>query len=168
METRWRQAIARAARYYGIRDESEVLGFGEPMGLVRYVALELGRRLAAHGRLERPDDCFMLTPEELRRAARGRGRMRRVATTRRAEFDAAALIPDARAVGTLPPPPDLRALPPEARFANEAIIWYLGSVIGRPGVRAEGSGRRRHGGVGWSIPWPGARDPRSSGLRSSA
>ena len=131
MEARWRRAVARAARYYGIRDESELLGFGEPMGLVRHVALELGRRLAALGRLERPEDCFMLTPEELRRAASGPDRMRRAATTRRAEFDAAAIIPDARAVGTFPSPPDLRALPPEARFANEAIIWYLGSVIGQ-------------------------------------
>lgn len=130
-EIRWRQAIARAERYYGIRDESEVLGFGEPMGLVHSVALELGRRLTAQKLLDRSDDCFMLTPDELRMAARGDGRMRRVAATRRSEFDAAALIPDASAVGSVPPPPDLRALLPEARFANEAIIWYLGSVTGR-------------------------------------
>ena len=132
-DARWRQVIARAARYYGIRDESEVLGFAEPMGLVRYVALELGRRLAALGRLERPEDCFMLTPENSAGRPAAAGGCASWRGPRRAEFDAVALIPDARAVGTLPPPPDLRALPPEARFANEAIIWYLGSVIGEAG-----------------------------------
>jgi len=128
----WRRACARAARYYGIRDESELLGFGEPMGLVRGVALELGRRLVSLGLLDRPDDCFMLTPEQLRRAARAGTPVRDLASRRRAEFDAAALIPDAPAVGTLPAPPDLRALPAEARFANEAILWYLGSIVGTP------------------------------------
>ncbi|MFD4421219.1 PEP/pyruvate-binding domain-containing protein [Agromyces sp. NPDC058484] len=136
---RWQRAVARAERYYGIRDESELLGFGEPLGLVRRATLELGRRLADRGLLERPDDCFMLTPGELREAAGGESRLLHVASTRRREFDAAALLPDVSAVGTLPPQPDLRALPVEARFANEAFIWYLGSIVGEARDAPEGA-----------------------------
>jgi pyruvate,water dikinase len=72
----------------------------------------------------------MLTVDELREAARGAAGLRETAASRRREFEAAALIPDAAGIGALPPPPDLSALPAEARFANEAFAWYLGSIIG--------------------------------------
>ncbi|MFE6965272.1 PEP/pyruvate-binding domain-containing protein [Agromyces sp. NPDC057679] len=128
---RWRHAVARAARFYGARDESELLGFNEPLGLIRRIAVELGARLAAQGGLECAEDCFMLTPGELREAAGGGDRLRRVASERRRAFDEAALLPDRPEVGALAPPPNLRALPAEARFANEALIWYLGSITGQ-------------------------------------
>lgn len=126
---RWLRAIARAERHYGARDESELLGVIEPLGLIRRVAVELGSRLAARGLLEHAEDCFMLTTAELRAAAAGGSSPRELACSRRRDFDAAALLPDAREIGSLPQA-DLRALPPEARFANEAILWYLGAIAG--------------------------------------
>lgn len=125
----WRRAIERAERWYGVRDESELLGVIQPLGLIRRVALELGTRIAERGLLERPDDCFMLTASELRQAAAGTQSLRRVASARRGEFEAAASLQDASEVGSLTAP-DLRALPAEARFANEAIIWFLGAIVG--------------------------------------
>lgn len=127
---RWRRAASRASRYYGIRDESELLGVGEPLGLLRRVALEFGRRLATRDLIVNADDCFMLTVDELRGAVLGADDLRDVVSARRREFDAAALVPDAVGTGTLPAPPDLSALPEEARFANAALLWYLGSILG--------------------------------------
>ncbi|MFF2496402.1 PEP/pyruvate-binding domain-containing protein [Agromyces sp. NPDC058064] len=128
---RWRRAVARAARYYGARDESELLGFNEPLGSIRRITVEIGARLAAQGALERADDCFMLTPDELREADGGGERLRRVTSERRRSFDEAALLGDRPEVGALAPPPNLSALPAEARFANEALVWYLGSITGQ-------------------------------------
>ena len=130
---RWRRVIERAERWYGARDESELLGIIEPLGLIRRVALELGTRLAAQGLLERPEDCFMLTASELRQSALGGSTPRQVAAARRREFDAAAQLPDQREIGSLPSA-DLRGLPPDARFANEAILWFLGSIAGEAGA----------------------------------
>ncbi|MFF2388255.1 PEP/pyruvate-binding domain-containing protein [Agromyces sp. NPDC058104] len=132
---RWRRAVARAARYYGARDESELLGFNEPLGSIRRITVEIGARLAAQGALRHADDCFMLTPDEFREACGGGERLRRVASERRRSFDEAALLGDRPEVGALAPPPNLSALPAEARFANEALVWYLGSITGQsPGA----------------------------------
>lgn len=142
--TEWLEAIRRVERYYPIRDENRLLALQDVLGLIRRVALELGRRLTESGRLDRADDVFMLVPAELRETAAldepadGKSAIRHLATDRRREFARAALLPDRPEIGELAPQPDLSALPAHARFANEALMWYFGQVSGAPRPVADG------------------------------
>lgn len=56
--------LAAAERVYGLRDDNVFLLADAPLALVRYAALEAGRRLAARGTIDAPDDVFHLTTEE--------------------------------------------------------------------------------------------------------
>ena len=56
--------LKTAERAYGLRDDNVFLAIDAPLALVRYAALEVGRRLAAHGTLDAPEDVFHLTTDE--------------------------------------------------------------------------------------------------------
>ena len=58
------RVLATAERVYGLRDDNVFLAIDAPLALVRYAALEAGRRLTARGTLDAADDVFHLTPEE--------------------------------------------------------------------------------------------------------
>ena len=64
--------LSTAERVYGLRDDNVFLTLDAPLALVRYAALEAGRRLAARGTLHMPEDVFHLTPEEAAAALESR------------------------------------------------------------------------------------------------
>lgn len=62
---RFERALARARRAYPVRDDNEYWTISAPLALLRWGALEAGRRLVARGTLDSPDDAVFLRPEEL-------------------------------------------------------------------------------------------------------
>jgi len=77
---------------------------------VRLVLLEFGRRLTEAGMIDKNDDVFFLTPDELLvvAAALPRGDQRQLVAQRKAEMDKFRAIQSPPALGTMPPgpPPD--------------------------------------------------------------
>src|SRR6266704_5368500 len=65
---RFERALARAERAYPVREDNEFFTASAPIALLRYPVLEIGRRLAARGQLDRRDDVFFLTLDEARAA----------------------------------------------------------------------------------------------------
>jgi phosphohistidine swiveling domain-containing protein len=60
--------LVNAERVYGLRDDNVFLAIDAPLALVRYAALEVGRRLAARGTLDVAADVFHLTTDEAAQA----------------------------------------------------------------------------------------------------
>jgi pyruvate,water dikinase len=94
------------------------------MWQVRRVYLELGRRLAAASVLDRPDDVFLLTPDEVRTTAEALPRMdrRRLAAARRAEL---------AYFRTITPPPVL-GTPPSGPPPTDPVNVAIGKFFGAP------------------------------------
>ena len=68
-ETRARLETARHT--FPVRESNETATVGLPAAVLRHVGLEAGRRLARSGNLERPDDVFDLTINEVTAVLRG-------------------------------------------------------------------------------------------------
>jgi pyruvate,water dikinase len=115
---------------------------------VRRVLRELGRRLAAAGSIDQPDDVFYLTLDELREAATSApGHDRRpLVAARRAEIERFRAITPPAALGTPPPAqpddPVSRALgkffgaPPPRPPADAPVVRGLPASAGRARGRA--------------------------------
>ena len=67
---RFERALARAERAYPVREDNEFYLVSAPLALMRYVVLELGRRLVDRGAIAQRDDVFFLELEEARNALR--------------------------------------------------------------------------------------------------
>ena len=65
---RFERDLDRALRAYPVREDNVYPTGSAPFALVRFAALELGRRLTARGLLEDPDDVFQLRADEARLA----------------------------------------------------------------------------------------------------
>jgi rifampicin phosphotransferase len=98
--------------------------------LVRTVALEIGRRLAARGQTHAASDIFCLRHDEVSDAILdGQPRVDLVAT-RKAQRAWVEAHPGPPTYGKEPgPPPPLDALPEEARLANESLLWYAERIF---------------------------------------
>jgi pyruvate,water dikinase len=111
---------------------------------VRQVLLECGRRLAASGVIERPDDVFYLTLDELRATARRlpRGDWRKAVVERRAEMEYFRAIQPPPVLGTPPPGPPPAETPISRAFGKffgeaprqEADPHIVVGNAGSPGV----------------------------------
>ena len=109
-----------------MREEREFFTMSVPLGLLRYAALEVGRRLAARGQLGRADDGFFLTLDEARAALRDGQDQQPLATRRAGERAWAEQHPGPASYGPDPgPPPALDGLPAQARFVMAAMLWTL-------------------------------------------
>jgi pyruvate,water dikinase len=94
------------------------------MALMRYAVLELGRRLAVRRQIAQRDDVFFLESEEVRMALRDRGDRRALVARRKGERAWVESHPGPASYGKDPgPPPSFMALPAEARFVMEAVLW---------------------------------------------
>ena len=141
---RFERALARGERAYPLREDNEFHSVSAPLALLRYAALEIGRRLAERGAIGRSDDVFFLEVAEAR-AALGDGRDRRdLVAHRKAERAWVEAHPGPAAFGKAPgPPPSLGALPAEARFAVEAMQCLIERALGpaeSAPERADGAG----------------------------
>ncbi|MGH8891600.1 MAG: PEP/pyruvate-binding domain-containing protein [Acidothermaceae bacterium] len=127
-------ALAAAMRAYPTREDSAVWGACHPAGLVRRALVEAGRRLVAHGSLDRAEDAKYLDIEILRAALGGRcDGLRELVARARAERAWVAAHPGPRFYGSPPGrSPDVRGLPAAARRMNEAMLWTESLQHNRP------------------------------------
>lgn len=127
---RFDRELARAEKVYPLREEHAFYDSSTPIALMRYAALELGSRLAGRRQIEQRDDIFFLELDEARAALRDGVDRRELVRRRQGERIWALAHPGPASYGTPPaPPPSFAVLPPEARFAHEAIMWALERVF---------------------------------------
>jgi rifampicin phosphotransferase len=130
-QERFERALAIAQRAYPLREDNEPYTISGPTAVVRYAALELGKRLAARGQFDQGDDVFWLDYADARAALRdGQDRRSAIITTRakRAWIDA---HPGPASYGMPPgPPPPMDQVPAEVELAMRALQWHAGHVFG--------------------------------------
>ena len=128
---RFERALRRAERWYGVREEKATMTLSEQFTLLRWVALEVGRRLVESAILDDPEDAFFLEITELGSAILDRNTATApdwhdLVRRRRAEHAWAEAHPGPLFYG---PQQDPRAgldqLPPEIRFVTEAQLWFI-------------------------------------------
>lgn len=130
---RFNAVLAYAERVYALREDNVVLTDQLPIGLLRRVALEIGRRMVSKGQMARIEDAVMLTSDELRDALRADRDVRPLVSLRKSEHAWVRANPGPMTYGPEPgKSPDLRGLPEAARRINSALMWLLESELTHP------------------------------------
>jgi rifampicin phosphotransferase len=142
--SRFERALAYAHRAYGQREDNIAWLDNRPCGLLRYCALEFGRRLSGRGVLAHPGDAVFLEESELQVALKSEEDqdLRPVVALRKAERAWVIAHPGPPSYGKPPVPPDLSALPPALRLAN-ASLMNLMALIEAPGLPQEAGNELR-------------------------
>lgn len=127
---RFERLLARAERFYPVREDNEVWTQSVPLALVRRALLEVGRRLAAAGTVTEVDDVFFLSLADARQALAARsGNLTDLVGTRRAEWAWALAHPGPASYGSPPDPPDFSGLSPAAVLVHEATAWVIDRIL---------------------------------------
>jgi phosphohistidine swiveling domain-containing protein len=105
---------------------------------MRYPALEIGKRLADKGLLEKPNDVFMLFVEEVDEAMAGKD-FKSLVAERRAEQQRFAKVVPPPVIGTPPPPSDDPVMDVLNRFFGQPVepssdASVLAGIAAAPGV----------------------------------
>ena len=127
---RFEASLSFALRAYPTREDNIYWLDNYPCALLRYCALEIGRRLAERGLLVRASDAVYLEEHELRRAMAGNDSddLRALISRRKAERAWVIGHPGPPFYGTPPgPPPDLSPLPADLRHINNAFMHLIQS-----------------------------------------
>lgn len=128
---RFDQLLARAERYYPVREENEFYTVSAPLALMRYAALEVGRRLAGRGLIQAREDVFFLEPGEAGGALLGATDCRALVARRKGERAWVLAHPAAPSFGVdVGGEPPLKALPPDAAFNMRAVLWATDRIMG--------------------------------------
>jgi pyruvate,water dikinase len=126
---RFERLLARAERFYPVREDNEVWTQSVPLALVRRALLEVGRRLVEATTVTEVDDVFYLTVAEARQALAQPGDLNGLVGTRRAERAWAMTHPGPTSYGPPPDAPDLSGLPPAAALVHEATAWLVDRIL---------------------------------------
>lgn len=122
---RFEVALAYAQRAYGGREDKVFWLDNQPCALLRYWAIEAGRRLVAKGMLPNADDAVFLEDHELRGGLRSEQGANLRATVARRKAERAWVIahPGPQSYGKDPGgPPDMSPLPAALRLVNTAFV----------------------------------------------
>jgi pyruvate,water dikinase len=137
---RFEQALARAREAYPALEDRVWLTNSVQAALLRYLALQIGRRLVDRGQLAAVDDVFFLEAPDARSAlfdGADRGETARVARGQRAW---AMANPGPYAYGDRPSgEPPFGLLPPAARLVNQGMVWGLAQLFGKPQAAGDAS-----------------------------
>ena len=128
--TRFETALSSALRAYPTREDNIYWLDNYPSALLRYCAVEIGRRLAERNVLARAGDAVYLEEDELRRALENRdsNELRSLVARRKAERAWVIAHPGPLSYGDPPPPPpDMSPLPAEIRRINSAFEHLMRS-----------------------------------------
>lgn len=141
------RALRRGERAYPIREDNQFYTVSSPMALLRYAALELGHRLAVRKQIERRDEVFFLELEEARKALRAGDDLHSLVERRKEERAWVEAHPGPPSYGRNPgSPPSMKALPPEARFLMEGLLWAVNLVFAADhGGHQPAGGKTLHG-----------------------
>lgn len=130
---RFEKALRRGERAYPIREDNQFYTVSSPMALLRYAVLELGHRLASRNQIERRDDVFFLELEEARKAQLAGDELHSLHSLVERRKEERAWVeshPGPASYGRNPgPPPSMKALPSEARFLMEGLLWAVNLVF---------------------------------------
>lgn len=135
---RFERLLERAERAYPVREDNEFFLISAPLALIRYAALEVGRRLAERGQLDRPDHIFFLEVDEVTGPLLDGREVRELIGRREGEAAWVHSHPGPATYGTQPPPPVLTGLPSLAQEYLRTILHAVDLVF-----EAERSGRRQ-------------------------
>lgn len=142
---RFERTLAYATRAYAMREDNVIWLGSQSSALLRYSAIEIGRRLVDRGVLARAADSVFLEEPELRAAlADADGEDRRdLVTRRKAERAWVIAHPGPASYGTDPgPPPDVSVLPPALRQVHAALFQAL-ELMFTPSTRQDRSDELR-------------------------
>lgn len=138
---RFERALVRAREAYPTLEDRVWWTFSVQTALLRYLALEIGRRLVERGQLVSIDDVFFLEAHDARSALCDGADRRETVRLARGQRAWAMAHPGPFAYGEPPsgePPFDL--LPPPARLVNQGVLWGLTHVFGEaPKGQVEGA-----------------------------
>ncbi|HEY0452169.1 PEP/pyruvate-binding domain-containing protein [Actinophytocola sp.] len=130
---RFEHLLARAQKAYPVREDNEYPTVSAPYALLRWAALEAGRRLVGLGRLDEPDHVFFVEVEEVLAALVDGTDLRGRVERRRGEHRWALRNPGPPSYGRPPgPPPSMDGLPVEVRTVMGAFQWSMANVSGAP------------------------------------
>jgi rifampicin phosphotransferase len=122
--------LERATIAYPVREENEFYTVSAPYALVRYVLVEIGRRLDERGRIDLRDDVFFLEHTEIVEALKSSDSQQELVRRRKGERLWVEAHPGPASYGEEPgPPPAFDVLPALPRFAMEAILWYTEVIL---------------------------------------
>ena len=137
---RFERALARAREAYPAFEDRVWHTTSVQTALLRYLALEIGRRLTDRGQLESHEDVFFLEVGEARSALLARSDQRETARIRKGQRAWAIANPGPSMYGELPPgDPPFDLLPPAARFVNQGFAWGWAQFLGQPAPAKGGS-----------------------------
>jgi pyruvate,water dikinase len=127
---RFEQTLASAELAYPVREDNEFYTISAPLGLARYMLLEVGSRLAARGQIAERDDIFFLKLDEARSSLLKGGDCSSRVKHRKAERAWIDAHPGPEFYGTDPgQPTSFAGLPAEVKFVMEGTLWYMGHVF---------------------------------------
>jgi pyruvate,water dikinase len=139
---RFERVLARAEKAYPLREEHGFFDWSAPAAVMRYAALEFGRRLETRGQVNTTDDVFHLELHELVDALQSGTSQLELVDARRGERAWALAQGAPASYGRKPgPPPSFAVLPPEARFVHEALMWTLDRTFAPTASNREQSGQ---------------------------
>lgn len=122
--------LERARAYYPTREDNEFFTVSAPLALLRFAAIEAGRRLQARGIIEAPDDVFFLEIEELRALLSGDELTVLPIAARKGMRQWALAHPGPASYGRDPgPPPSFGPFPEETRRTMRAMFWFAERVF---------------------------------------
>jgi pyruvate,water dikinase len=130
---RFERALIRAREAYPALEDRVWWTLSVQAAHLRYVALEMGRRMVDRGQLDAVDDVFFLEAQDARSALLGGGDRRETIRMAKGKRAWAMANPGLYAYGDPPPgesPFDL--LPPPARLVNQGVLWGLAQMFGEP------------------------------------
>ncbi len=118
--------LADARSLYGLRDENGPITYQWPAGLLRKIVLEVGRRLAADGRVDHADHVFDLSAAEMAQLLRGGSSLTAASIAQRFETRQSWADLDApRLLGPEPVIPSLDVLPGPLAELMDIILTVL-------------------------------------------
>ncbi|HZD01982.1 MAG TPA: PEP/pyruvate-binding domain-containing protein [Actinomycetes bacterium] len=130
-QERFERAFARAREAYPTWEDRVWQTQSVQTALLRYLALEIGRRLVDRGQLATVDDVFFLEVQQARSALFNGADHREMVQVGKGRRAWAMANPGPLTYGDPPsgePPFDL--LPPPARLVNQAIMWGFAEFFG--------------------------------------
>ncbi|SMD24254.1 PEP-utilising enzyme, mobile domain [Kibdelosporangium aridum] len=123
------RALARATKAYPIREDNVFFTIDSPNALLRYAALEAGRRLAHNGQIDTHSDVFFLKADEALAALQGSTGMQTLVVLRKGERQWAIANPGPPSYGHDHGQPDTRWLRSDLRKSTEALLWAAERVL---------------------------------------
>lgn len=128
--SRFERILERAIRAYPVREDNEFFTMSVPLAVMRYGALEIGRRLAERGVIEHPADVMHLELDQALSSLGDGGDYRSLIDRRKGERAWALAHPGPPFYGDPPDaPPSFDFLPVEARLPMESMMWSLDAIM---------------------------------------